>query len=385
MKNNAHDEGLVLKGVVKRYGGNAPALQGIDLTVAPGEFMTLLGPSGSGKSTTLNLIAGFLRPDEGQILMNGRPITDTPAYKRNIGIVFQNYALFPHMTAAANIAFPLKQKRWSKADITRAVGRALEMVGLEEYGARYPRELSGGQQQRVALARALVFEPEVLLLDEPLGSLDRRLREGLQLEIKRIHEEVGMTFLFVTHDQDEALVMSDRIAVFNHGRIEQVDTTVSLYENPRSQFVAEFLGDSNVLHGRLAGVAGEERFLGEGLDLAAPTRDDPTRELADGVALIVRPEKLRVLRRERSGGLLDRDELVGRANVVSGTVANAIYMGGHHRLRVRVNDSLFIVDTTPESCDEPAAGDEVVLSWWADDAVLVPSEQPPTSTTTQPR
>lgn len=235
-----------LDGVSKHY-PKSIALDKVSLTVEPGEFMTFLGPSGSGKTTTLNLIAGFTDLTTGTVRIDGKQMADVPVHKRDLGIVFQHYALFPHMSVFDNVAFPLVRRKVAKPETARLVQDALETAGLSGYGDRYPAELSGGQQQRVALARALVFQPKVLLLDEPLGALDKNLREKLQLELRRIHRDVGRTFVFVTHDQEEALTLSDRIAVFNNGRIEQVGTAKELYENPASLFVAGFIGESTMV------------------------------------------------------------------------------------------------------------------------------------------
>jgi len=227
--------------------GEVVAVDGVDLEIAPGEFFTLLGPSGSGKTTTLRLIAGFERPDEGTIELAGQDVSGRPPYLRDVNTVFQDYALFPHMTVAENVGYGLRVKGIRKADRRRKVEEALELVRLAGFGERKPAQLSGGQRQRVALARAVVNSPRVLLLDEPLGALDLKLREQMQLELKRIQQEIGITFLYVTHDQEEALTMSDRIAVFNEGRIEQVDPPAELYEHPATEFVAGFVGVSNVL------------------------------------------------------------------------------------------------------------------------------------------
>lgn len=235
-----------LDGVSKHY-PKSIALDRVSLTVEPGEFMTFLGPSGSGKTTTLNLIAGFTDLTTGSVRIDGKQMDDVPVHKRDLGIVFQHYALFPHMSVFDNVAFPLARRKTPKAQAAQMVHDALETAGLSGFADRFPAELSGGQQQRVALARALVFEPKVLLLDEPLGALDKNLRERLQLELRRIHRDVGRTFVFVTHDQEEALTLSDRIAVFNEGRIEQVGTAKELYENPASKFVAGFIGESTMV------------------------------------------------------------------------------------------------------------------------------------------
>ena len=241
---------LELAGLCKRF-GEVAAIDGVSLTVQAGEFLTLLGASGSGKSTTLMAVAGFVQPTSGQVLVNGVDQTHSPPYRRDIGLVFQHYALFPHLTVERNVAFPLEMRRMAKADIARRVKGALDLVRLDGFGARKPSELSGGQQQRVALARALVYEPSILLLDEPLGALDKNLREEMQYEIRRIQQSLGITTISVTHDQQEAITMSDRIAIMRAGRIEQVGTPAEIYERPATRFVAEFMGSSNFLRGRV--------------------------------------------------------------------------------------------------------------------------------------
>src|SRR5829696_2864246 len=246
----SHVARVVFDAIEKRYQA-VRAVDGIDLDIAPGEFLTLLGPSGSGKTTSLMMLAGFEIPTDGEIYVDGEPIAAIPPYKRNIGMVFQNYALFPHMTVGENIAFPLKLRKLPKNEVRRRTAEALELVKLPGYEGRFPRQLSGGQQQRIAVARALVFNPRVLLMDEPLGALDKQLRESLQLEIKSLHDQLGVTILYVTHDQQEALVMSDRIAVMNEGKIEQIGTPTGLYDAPRTRFVASFIGESNFFEGRL--------------------------------------------------------------------------------------------------------------------------------------
>src|SRR5471032_2405651 len=245
---------LELGGVSKRYDA-VVAVDDLDLSLRTGEFLTLLGPSGSGKTTTLMMVAGLQQPDAGAITLNGVPVALLPPYRRDIGMVFQHYALFPHMTVRRNIAFPLEMRRLGKTEIARLVDDALALVKLPDHGDRLPRQLSGGQQQRVALARAMVYRPALLLMDEPLGALDRKLREQLQLEIKRVHRERGISVLYVTHDQEEALTMSDRIAVFNRGRIEQIGTPEDLYDRPATRFVAGFIGDTNFISGRALAVS----------------------------------------------------------------------------------------------------------------------------------
>jgi putative spermidine/putrescine transport system ATP-binding protein len=244
---------LELRGVRKIF-GDTTAVADLDLALCRGEFLTFLGPSGSGKTTTLAMVAGLEKPTAGTITLDGLPLDPLPAYRRNIGVVFQNYALFPHMTVAGNVAFPLEMRGVGRQEIATRVNETLTLVGLPGFGARYPAQLSGGQQQRVALARAIVFRPPLLLMDEPLGALDKRLREQMQIEIMRLHREFGLSVLYVTHDQDEALVMSDRIAVFNAGRIEQVGTAQELYERPQTPFVAGFLGGSNFFRGKVRAI-----------------------------------------------------------------------------------------------------------------------------------
>jgi len=281
---------LVLDHVDKRFGATA-AVDDLSLAIEPSEFMTLLGPSGSGKTTTLMMIAGFEIPTGGEIYIDSRPILGLPPHRRNIGMVFQNYALFPHMTVAENIGFPLKQRGVDKAAITAGVRAVLDTVRLSGMEARYPRQLSGGQQQRVALARAIVFRPRVLLMDEPLSALDKQLREELQLEVKRLHKQLGITFVYVTHDQREALVMSDRIAVINHGHIEQVGAPAELYDRPVNRFVASFVGESNFLSATAVGNEAEVVVANLGSRKVRAVGNGP---LAAGTPLIlaVRPEKL---------------------------------------------------------------------------------------------
>ena len=248
---------IQLRNLSRRFGGQA-AVDGISLDVPAGSFVSLLGPSGSGKTTTLNLIAGFLTPDAGDILFDDRSVADVPPHHRDIGMVFQSYALFPHLTVAHNVAFPLRMRtRLAKADIERRVAETLALVRMEDYGGRYPRQLSGGQQQRVAMARALVSHPRLLLMDEPLGALDKKLRDQMQFEIKRIHRSVGTTFIYVTHDQSEALTMSDLVVLMHRGRIAQTGTPRELYTEPANVFVADFIGDSNLLNGRVTAIEGD--------------------------------------------------------------------------------------------------------------------------------
>src|SRR5882672_9806534 len=268
------------------------AVAGVSLGIDSGEFLTLLGPSGSGKTTTLMMIAGFEVPTAGDIAIDGASVVAVPPYRRNIGMVFQNYALFPHLTVAENIGFPLKQRRVAKAERTRLVGQALELVHLPGYAHRYPRQLSGGQQQRVALARAIVFQPRLLLMDEPLGALDKQLRENLQLEMRRLHADLGITFIYVTHDQEEALTMSDRIAVMNHGKVAQVGRPEDLYDRPTSRFVAGFIGESNFLPAIVRGMEDDVVVADcEGAVIRALCPGRPAS--GEKVTLTTRPERLR--------------------------------------------------------------------------------------------
>jgi len=279
---------LRLHRLVKSYDGRVNAVDDISVDIARGEFVTFLGPSGSGKTTTLMMIAGFEEPTSGVIELAGEELTRRKPYERNIGVVFQNYALFPHMTVARNVAFPLRMRRFPRADQAARVRDILALVGLSEYAGRHPRELSGGQQQRVALARGLVFNPDVLLLDEPLGALDKNLREQMQVELKRIHREVGITMVYVTHDQTEAMTMSDRIAVFNHGTLEQVAPPLEVYHRPRTRFVGEFIGDSNFFTGTID-PAHRGRVDVDGLE-PIPVDPEACRRIGSGrVDVLVRP------------------------------------------------------------------------------------------------
>jgi putative spermidine/putrescine transport system ATP-binding protein len=283
---------LHINGIRKLY-GDVVASDHVELSVAKGEFMTFLGPSGSGKSTTLYILAGFQDPTKGDILIEGSSILSTPSHKRNIGMVFQRYTLFPHLSVGENVAFPLRVRRLGQSEITEKVRRALALVRLEGFEDRMPTHMSGGQQQRVALARALVYDPPVLLMDEPLSALDKKLREEIQLEIRRIHQETGVTILYVTHDQEEALRLSDRIAVFNAGRIEQVGTGPELYANPQTHFVADFIGDSTFLKGEIEAVQNGQASLrfGDGSRVVGvPLHGDQTSGKA--AELMLRPERI---------------------------------------------------------------------------------------------
>jgi len=307
-------------GVQKTYDGIHLVVRDLNLDIRQGEFLSLLGPSGSGKTTTLMMLAGFESPTAGDIMLSGRQITNTPPHKRNFGMVFQNYALFPHMTLAENIAYPLTVRKLPKAEREAKVARALDMVQLGRMGGRYPAQLSGGQQQRVALARALVFDPQLVLMDEPLGALDKQLREHMQIELKALHRRLGVTFVYVTHDQTEALTMSDRVAVFNDGLIQQIDVVDSLYETPANRFVAGFVGDSTVLQAevtRLDGAHCEVR-LPSGVQLRGFNVN--AAAVGDKVHCGTRPERLRIA--EAAG-----------PNTFQSKVLDVIYFGDHLRLQ----------------------------------------------------
>jgi putative spermidine/putrescine transport system ATP-binding protein len=354
---------VLLERVSKSF-GSVTAVDDVSLAIEPGEFITLLGPSGSGKTTTLLMIAGFDYPTQGEIYIDGTPIVGVPPYRRGIGMVFQNYALFPHMTVAENVGFALKQRGTTKAAIAERVAETLEVVRLRGYEARYPRQLSGGQQQRVALARAIIFQPRVLLMDEPLSALDKQLREGLQLEMKRLHQQLGITFIYVTHDQREALIMSDRVAVMNEGRIEQVGSPSDLYDRPASRFVAGFIGESNFLDGEVTAVSGREvavRVAGAGL--AAVTVRAPA--IGARVVLAVRPEKIGF--QDVSGGSR------ARLNTVDALVRDVAFVGEMHRYILEVAPGVTLVmkqqhrfQITPR-----APGERVAVEWHIEDTLVV--------------
>ncbi len=310
-------------GVEKTYDGKNLVVRDLNLNIQQGEFLSLLGPSGSGKTTTLMMLAGFESPTAGEISLNGVPITRTPPHKRNFGMVFQDYALFPHMTVADNIAYPLTVRKVSAPDQASKVKRALDMVQLGSMGERFPGQLSGGQRQRVALARALVFDPQLVLMDEPLGALDKQLREHMQIELKELHRRLGVTFVYVTHDQSEALTMSDRVAVFHDGLIQQIDAVESLYETPVNRFVAGFVGDSTVLDGQIEAVNGKACTLRlpNGVQLQGVNVNQA--KVGDTVQCGVRPERLQVA--DAAG-----------PNTFEARMLDLIYFGDHLRVRCEV-------------------------------------------------
>ena len=322
---------IEIEGVSKVYDGGVRAVDTIEIDIYQGEFFSLLGPSGCGKTTTLRMIAGFETPDVGAIRVDGDDITHVPAHQRDMGMVFQNYALFPHRTVAENVAFGLRMRGMDKASITSKVKAALEMVELAGLEDRRPGQLSGGQQQRVALARAIVIEPRVLLCDEPLGALDKKLRQQMQFELKQLQKTLGLTLVFVTHDQEEALAMSDRIAVMNCGRVEQIGTPVEIYDRPLTRFVADFIGDTNIFRGeRITTDAGPGLAVGRGLVLTLPARAPGTGVLS--VAL--RPEKIRLSPGE-AGAVATGSRargVVESTNFLGGAVLYRIALDGGHRV-----------------------------------------------------
>jgi spermidine/putrescine transport system ATP-binding protein len=327
-----------LRDISKRFGGGVAAVDGVSLSVRAGEFLTLLGPSGCGKTTTLRIVAGFERSNGGEVLIDGRSVTGLPPNRRNVNTVFQNYALFPHMNVAQNIGFGLRMKRLGRAEIDRRVEEALAMVRLEGLGGRRPSQLSGGQQQRVALARALINRPAVLLLDEPLGALDLKLRRAMQIELKHLNRSVGITFIYVTHDQEEALTMSDRIAVMNRGRVLQLGTAEEIYEMPSTRFVADFIGESNFLDGRLDSVGeGLATIAVDGLGSIA-ARSPAALSPGTAVSVAVRPERIALEPVGASAASAGGNCLEGRlmeAVYAGPTIQYAVDLGGGRALHIR--------------------------------------------------
>jgi putative spermidine/putrescine transport system ATP-binding protein len=357
---------LRITGLRKTY-GQVVALSGADLEMREGEFLTLLGPSGSGKTTMLMIIAGLVQPDSGEVWIDENLATYAPSHVRDIGMVFQNYALFPHLTVFENIAFPLRMRGVNGADIRREVTRVLELIQLPDVQNRLPRALSGGQQQRIALARCIVYKPSIILMDEPLGALDKKLRDQMKLEIKHLHEELGITVLYVTHDQEEAMVMSDRICLMNDAKIEQLGSPNDLYFRPRTMFAADFLGESNFLSATVEDNSGDELLL-RGTDGATIAVDnDKSQSIAkgDAVQIMVRPEMLRLIAPEDAA-----------QNVLEGHLEEVILVGGVTKHYVRLKDGTAVVATglTRGPVEGLEKNASIRLGWDKENAVVLPRE-----------
>ncbi|CAH1662584.1 MULTISPECIES: ABC transporter ATP-binding protein [unclassified Chelatococcus] len=350
---------ITVDNLTKTY-GRATALHDVSLEISSGQFMTLLGPSGSGKTTLLMSIAGFVSPSAGTIKLNGEVINHLPPDRREFGMVFQGYALFPHLTVAQNIAFPLRVRHRPKPEIEEQVKRALDMVQLDRFADRFPRQLSGGQQQRAALARALVFEPSIVLLDEPLSALDKNLRHDLQGELKDLHNRVGLTFIYVTHDQQEALSMSDEIAILSEGRLVQLGSPATLYEKPATRFVAGFLGQSNFISGQVETVSGDAFTYRSGATLLRQA-GGAHQLVGSSVTVTIRPEKIRLL------GPQDTAD-----NIVTGRIAKFSYYGGHYHLQVDVEGiGRIMLDAPTWGREPPSLDDAIRIGWDAAASVTV--------------
>ncbi|MCR8869297.1 ABC transporter ATP-binding protein [Peribacillus frigoritolerans] len=355
-----------IKGAFKQFGANV-VLNGIDLEVKQGELLTLLGPSGCGKSTTLNLIAGFLDPDRGEVHIKGNNVTKVPPYKRDLGMVFQTYSLFPHMTVYENLSFGLKLRKVGKAEQKKKISKALELVKMSGLENRYPRELSGGQRQRVAISRALVVEPELLLLDEPLSNLDAKLRHELRVEIKRLQKEIGVTTIFVTHDQEEALSMSDRVVVMNAGKIEQISTPTEIYNHPKTEFVFQFIGKSNCFEGNVSAIDKRKVAVKIGSDITYVDTNnvmgnESDLKTGDEVKLYIRPEKLQIVSLdEKSSSPLD----FHRAKI-----SQMNYLGTSWEINVLLQGkSIQVLTSAFDSSWQN--GSEVLIGWSPSEVMLV--------------
>jgi len=357
-----------LNGIVKRYGAQA-VVAGLSLECDRGTFMTLLGPSGSGKTTTLMMVAGFIAPTSGEIWIDDRNVTELPVNRRDVGLVFQHYALFPHLTVFRNIAFPLEMRHVAKSEIAGRVGKILELVRLTDLAGRYPRQLSGGQQQRVALARVLVFQPSVLLMDEPLSALDRQLRSQMQLELKRLQRELGLTIIHVTHDQEEALAMSDRIVVLRDGKVEQNGTPAEIYYHPTNSFVADFVGQTNFLLGQVKSVGPQQCILltRGGLevcvDLQSPLNGFANMSSDRLIGMSIRPERVRLSTSCDCG------------NVWRARIENQMFLGSAVRyiLRLESGEEITALESNPADVAMPVTGETVNISVRAGDIRLLPS------------
>ncbi len=345
-------------GVQKSYDGENLVVKDFNLDIARGEFLTMLGPSGSGKTTCLMMLAGFEPATHGDIMLENSPINNVAPHKRGIGMVFQNYALFPHMSVAENLAFPLEVRGMNKADTEKKVNRALDMVQLGGFGYRRPAQLSGGQQQRVAVARALVFDPQLVLMDEPLGALDKQLREQMQYEIKHIHESLGVTVVYVTHDQSEALTMSNRIAVFEDGVVQQLAAPADLYEKPDNAFVAQFIGENNKLNGNVQEINGDKAVIKLDSGDIVNALKVKVSNVNDRSTLSLRPERVTV---GVEGGSYD--------NIFDAKVEELIYLGDHIRTRVSVCGNNEFIIKVPNSANHVhmQEGETVKIGWMSDD------------------
>jgi putative spermidine/putrescine transport system ATP-binding protein len=360
MKDNVKQTLLKISGLQKHYGSTA-AIADVSLELREGEFLTFLGPSGSGKTTVLMSIAGFVQPSAGSIDLGGKPLVPLEPYERDIGLVFQSYALFPHMTVAKNVAYPLSIRKMSRAQIDEKVARVLDLVGLRQHANRLPSELSGGQQQRVALARAIVFQPRLLLMDEPLAALDKKLRAKMQMEIMRLHRELGVSIIYVTHDQEEALVMSDRIAVFNHGRIEQIGTPSELYDAPQTRFVADFIGESNLFDGKVqaADAGGVVCTLPGGASIRLVGANTMRKD--ESIVIAVRPERIRVHEASYKPSC---------ENVLNAAVSEVAYLGQARKYLLKTSSGTEVIAVEQLAATGQRTfeiGEQVIVSWRASD------------------
>jgi putative spermidine/putrescine transport system ATP-binding protein len=349
-----------LEALCKQYGA-VGAVRNVSLDVRQGEFLTLLGPSGSGKTTTLMMIAGFIDPSSGRIRVDGRDVTDEPPHRRNIGMVFQNYALFPHLTVFKNVAFPLDVRKFPAGEIRERTRDALEIVKLADFGDRYPSQLSGGQQQRVALARAIVFRPPLLLMDEPLGALDKKLREHMQIELMKIQDRLGVTVIYVTHDQEEALVMSDRVVVMADGEIQQVGRPEELYQRPANRFVADFIGETNILPGEVT-MGGSAASVAIAPDVEVRAPSSRVWSKGDRAFLILRPECVRIGAAAQACG-----------NRMQGKVERVIYVGDASRIHVMLANGQALIAKMQNSGPTRGidSGDDIAIGWDSDSTWLV--------------
>jgi len=353
---------LLLSNVSKLY-KNFKAVDDVSINIKKGEFLTILGPSGSGKTSLLKLIAGFEKINSGEILLNKDNIENKKPYERNIGMLFQNYALFPHMTVFQNIAYPLKIRKYSKADIKKKVTELLQLVDLENVEERYPKQLSGGQQQRVALARAIVFNPPLLLLDEPLGALDKNLRQKMQLEIKHIQQKVGITTISVTHDQEEALTMSDMVCIMNKGKVEQIDTPERIYQRPKTRFVAEFIGEINMVNCKIFALEEEVAYVkafGDN-EIKVIIDYDSGNDVGEDMLLVFRPENIAIIK--------DVDEW---ENSCTGIIKEIIFVGDTLKVKVDVNKGLeVLIKASPSIKDTLAIGNNIILGWDSNNCTII--------------